>query len=283
MEHPKRILDRYGLEPKITLGQNFLVEDSILQRICRLAELTPQDQVLEIGPGTGSLTDLLADRAGNVMAVELDRRLEPILKGQLKGRKNIQLIFADILDLDPGSLFSAPYKVVANVPYYITGAIFKMLLSSSRKPSLMVLTVQREVADRLSAGPGDMSLLAVSVQLYGSITTEFTVRAGSFWPRPDVDSAVVRFRLYERPLIEEREVPALMTMVRQAYGNKRKQLQKSLRVFQEDRSRLLDDIQSAGVDPRSRPETLAVEEWLALYQVLSVNIPPAADLAPGII
>ena len=140
--HPKQLLAIYNLEPKKSLGQNFLFDENILAQIVDWASLTTEDQVLEIGPGLGSLTRQLAERAGRVVAVELDRRFFPILKGELAGFDNIELLHGDILEQDPAALFQGSYKVVANVPYYITGAILRHLLGSSRKPSLLLLTVQ---------------------------------------------------------------------------------------------------------------------------------------------
>ncbi len=269
MIHPKGILGRYGVHPKKSLGQNFLVEASILQRICDLGTLTRTDNVLEIGPGIGSLTKIIADSSGQVVAIELDDRLIAILRDELAGYDNIRLIHDSVLDVVPSEFFGAPYKVVANVPYYITGAILQHLLDPPTKPSLMVLTVQKEVAQRLTAEPGKMSILSVSVQLHGDINTEFIIRAGSFWPKPGVDSAVVRFTAHKDVLIEQSEVGAFMKLVRTGFSSKRKQLQKNLRAIISDRDQLQDTLTSVGIDGTRRAQTLFIEEWLALFRSLS--------------
>ena len=167
--HPRQILDRYGIAPKQSLGQNFLYDEGLLARIAAAAELSPDDAVLEIGPGLGALTRQLAQSAGRVVAVELDDRLLPVLRYELEPFANVEIVHGDILSFDPASRFDGPFVVVANVPYYITGAILRRLLEGWPRPRRMVITVQREVADRLTAKPPHMSLLAVSVQYYGSV------------------------------------------------------------------------------------------------------------------
>ncbi|MBK7216569.1 MAG: ribosomal RNA small subunit methyltransferase A [Candidatus Promineofilum sp.] len=198
--HPKQLLDRYHIEPKKSLGQNFLHDEGLLGRIVAAAELSPDDEVLEVGPGLGALTRVLARAARRVVAVELDGRLLPVLESELGGLGNVELVHGDVLQLDPADWFAAPYVVVANVPYYITGAILRHLLGGRPRPRRLVLTVQREVADRLTARPPEMSLLAVSVQYYGRARLVSTVKAGAFWPRPEVDSAVVRIDVDPRHL-----------------------------------------------------------------------------------
>ena len=158
--HPKQLLSHYRLEPKKSLGQNFLFDENVLARIVEAAELTPFEPVLEIGPGLGSLTRLLAQTAVPVTAVELDNRFLPILQTELAYFDNVRLIHGDILTQNLEALFDQPYKVVANVPYYITGAILRHLLSAKQKPTSVVMTVQKEVAERITAVPPKMSLLA---------------------------------------------------------------------------------------------------------------------------
>jgi 16S rRNA (adenine1518-N6/adenine1519-N6)-dimethyltransferase len=199
--HPKHLLDRYQIEPKKSLGQNFLSDEGLLARIVAAADLSPEDEALEVGPGLGALTRPLARAARRVVAVELDGRLLPVLESELGGLGNVELVHGDVLQLYPADWFAAPYVVVANVPYYITGAILRHLLDGRPRPRRLVLTVQREVADRLTARPPEMSLLAVSVQYYGRVRLVSTVKAGAFWPRPEVDSAVVRIDVDERHLL----------------------------------------------------------------------------------
>ena len=200
--HPKHLLDRYQIEPKKSLGQNFLHDEGLLGRLVAAADLSPDDDVLEVGPGLGALTRVLARAARRVVAVELDGRLLPVLESELSGLDNVELVHGDVLELDPADWFATPYVVVANVPYYITGAILRHLLGRQPRPRQLVLTVQREVAARLTARPPEMSLLAVSVQYYGRARLVSTVKAGAFWPRPEVDSAVVRIDVDARHLLD---------------------------------------------------------------------------------
>lgn len=269
--HPKQILTEYNLEPKKSLGQNFLFDENILAQIVDWAELTPEDEVLEIGPGLGSLTKQLAERAGRVVSVELDDRFIPILQNELANNDNIELLHGDILDQDMSIIFQESYKVAANVPYYITGAILRHLLGSTRKPSLIVLTLQKEVAERITAVPPNMSLLAVSVQYYGQAQLLKTVKAGSFWPRPDVDSAVMRIDLTKEQdaLLDAEEEQKFFRIVRTGFSQKRKQLQKNLRQLGLSKADVSDLLGRAGIDGRRRAETLELEEWHAIVRELS--------------
>ncbi|MCP4427016.1 MAG: ribosomal RNA small subunit methyltransferase A [Chloroflexi bacterium] len=258
--HPKQLLQRYGLEPKKSLGQNFLFDKNVLARIAAAAELSEQDAVLEIGPGLGSLTRLLLDTAVSVTAVELDNRFIPILLRELQDYDNLNLVHGDILEQNLADWFDKPYKVVANVPYYITGAILRHLLSSQPKPSLIVMTVQKEVAERITAVPPHMSLLAVSVQYYGRVRIVDTIKAGAFWPRPDVDSAVIRVDLDNGTRIDVNDA-VFFKIVRTGFSQKRKQLQKNLRQLGYDRVVIAEALKQAGVDGRRRAETLTLDEW----------------------
>lgn len=269
MTHPKHILEQYGLEPKQSLGQNFLADDNLLARVVDAAEVTEKDNVLEIGPGLGTLTHHLARRAGQVVAVELDDRFIPILEAEMAPYDNVTIVHGDILEQDPAGWFGEePYKVVANVPYYITGAILRHLLEGAGKPEMMVLTVQKEVAERITAEPGDMGLLAVSVRFYGAAEKVDTIKAGAFWPRPDVDSAILRVDLREGPHLPPAEEGAFFRIARAGFSQRRKQLQKNLRGLGYKRKEIMGLLQQAGVDGRRRAETLSMEEWMAVYRVL---------------
>jgi 16S rRNA (adenine1518-N6/adenine1519-N6)-dimethyltransferase len=264
--HPKALLQRYQLEPKQSLGQNFLFDDGILARIAATADLNPDDHILEIGPGLGGLTRHLAKTAVRVVAVELDNRLLPVLQNELAYFKNVDIIHGDILEQNPADLFDSPYKVIANVPYYITGAVLRHLLTAVHKPTLMVLTVQKEVAERLTAIPSHMSLLAVSVQFYGRVQISHLIKAGAFWPRPEVDSAVIRLDLYEEPLLPPAEEEAFFQLVKAGFSQKRKQLHKNLRSLGWTREVVETVLERAGVDGQRRAETLTIGEWTAVYQ-----------------
>jgi 16S rRNA (adenine1518-N6/adenine1519-N6)-dimethyltransferase len=266
--HPRHLLQRYGLHPKKGLGQNFLVEEAALRRIVTAADLTESDTVLEIGPGLGALTRHLAVAAGRVVAVELDDRFIPVLREQLAGVSNVELIEGDILALDPAALVGGPYKVVANLPYYITAAVLRHLLESTPRPELMVLTVQLEVAQRLTAQPGEMSLLAISVQYYGPVRQVARIKAGSFYPRPEVDSAVVRVDLDRDPPLTGPDERCFFRVVRAGFGQRRKQLRNSLKAGLGIPAKEVEAaLTAAGIDPRRRAETLSLDEWGKLAQV----------------
>ena len=229
------------------------------------ANLKPDDQVLEIGPGLGSLTHHLANLSAQVVAVELDDRFIPILQAQLEGLDNVIVIHGDILKMDPAAYLGSGYKVVANVPYYITGAILRHLLTSSPKPAQMTLTVQQEVAARLTALPGKMSILSVTAQYYGQITNVLTIKAGSFWPRPEVDSAVINLILRRQLPLEPHEEAALFRVVKVGFSQKRKQLQKNLRAIVDSRADVQNALRRADIDGTRRAETLSIDEWISLY------------------
>jgi 16S rRNA (adenine1518-N6/adenine1519-N6)-dimethyltransferase len=270
MSNPKNLLDNYGISPKKSLGQNFLHDPNVLEKITRAAELTADDTVLEVGPGTGALTDWLADIARRVIAVELDDRLIPLLAHRLADHANVTLVHADILDVDLDLHIKAdePYCVVANLPYYITSAILRYLLERPHKPDRLVVMVQTEVAQRLVARPGDMSLLSVSVQYYGTPQIITRLSPAVFWPRPDVTSALVRIETYgaDRPVAVQDE-STFFRVVRAGFGQKRKQLRNSvgagLGVSKDEATRLLT---GAGIDPQRRAETLSLQEWAALTE-----------------
>ncbi|HID54174.1 MAG TPA: ribosomal RNA small subunit methyltransferase A [Anaerolineae bacterium] len=264
--HPKQLLQSYNLEPKKSLGQNFLFDENVLGRIVAAADLQAGDAVLEIGPGLGALTRLLAQKADRVAAVELDGRFLPILEAELAAYDNVTLIHGDILEQDPAQLFARPYKVVANVPYYITGAILRPLLSAAHKPLLMVMTVQKEVAERMSAVPPNMSLLAVSAQFYGRVQRIAAIKAGAFWPRPDVDSAVIRLELYEERPLPLNEEASFFRLVRAGFSQKRKQLKNNLRQLSLSKEEVTAVLEAAGIDGRRRAQTLTLDEWLAIYR-----------------
>jgi 16S rRNA (adenine1518-N6/adenine1519-N6)-dimethyltransferase len=261
MSHPKEILGRYNLEPKKSLGQNFLFDENVLWRIVNAADIASGDQVLEIGPGLGALTKLLAQTAVSVTAVELDDRLLPILEEELAPYHNITLIHGDILEQDPAALFTGPYKVVANVPYYITGAILRHLLSAPNKPTTMVLTVQKEVADRITAVPPHMSLLAVSTQFYANVERVDVLKAGAFWPRPDVDSAVICLDLSQNPTPDPEFESQFFRLVKAGFSQKRKQLRKNLRQLGRSKTEIDTILTQANIDGTRRAETLTLAEW----------------------
>jgi 16S rRNA (adenine1518-N6/adenine1519-N6)-dimethyltransferase len=265
------LLRQYGLRPHKGLGQNFLQDESALQKIVAVADLEPADAVLEIGPGLGSLTRHLALAARTVTAVELDQNLFPALNAVLAPYSNVRLVHGDILELDPAELMAASdYVVVANIPYYITSAVIRHLLEFTSRPRRIVLTVQSEVAERICAGPGDMSLLALSVQVYGKPSIAKTIPAEAFYPAPKVDSAVVKIDIYPEPVIPSARLDAFFRLARSGFGQKRKTLRNSLGALV-GREQAESILAAAGIDPMRRAETLSLEEWGKISEQWSVN------------
>ncbi len=257
------ILRKYDLHPSKGLGQNFLNDTSALQQITHAANISSSDAVLEIGPGLGSLTRYLALSAGTVTAVELDRRLFPALEDILAPYKNVRLVQGDILKLDPEKLVSVSgYIVVANIPYYITSAIIRHLLEAKLQPARIVLTVQEEVAARICALPGKMSLLALSVQVYGKPTIHGRIPAGSFLPSPKVDSAILCVEIYRQPVIPIEKLDVFFRVIKAGFSQKRKTLRNALASgLGLPHTSVEQLLLKAKIDPSRRAETLTLEEW----------------------
>jgi 16S rRNA (adenine1518-N6/adenine1519-N6)-dimethyltransferase len=265
----RSLLRKFEIKPRKGLGQNFLVSEGLLQRIIAAAEIGKEDAVLEIGAGLGTLTWALAHCAGRVIALELDERLIPLLQRVLAPYPHVEIVQGDILAIEPADLVSTPYKVVANLPYYITSAILRHLLEARRTPSLMVVTVQREVAQRLVAGPGQMSLLAVSVQFYGQPRIVARAPPGAFYPSPRVSSAVVRIDLYDQPPTVVDDVGTFFDVVRAGFAQRRKQLRNSLSQGLNLRvNEVVEALHRCGLSEKQRAQELTVEQWARLYEEL---------------
>jgi 16S rRNA (adenine1518-N6/adenine1519-N6)-dimethyltransferase len=264
------LLRQFHLHPKKSLGQNFLVDESALTKVAAAADLTRDDVVLEIGPGLGSLTRHLAVLAQRVVAVELDEALLPVLHSVLRPYHNTEIIHGDILKLPPSSLILHPsYKVVANIPYYITSALLRHLLEAEGRPAVIVFTVQREVAERICARPGDMSLLAVSVQFYAQPRIMARIPAGAFYPKPEVDSAVVRLNVLPHPAVDVADHHQFFRVVKAGFSQKRKQIRNALSGGLQLAPAMVEDyLARAEIDPKRRAETLTLEEWGALVGVV---------------
>lgn len=263
------LLKRHGLTPKKGLGQNFLLDESALRAIVDWAEIPQGAEVLEVGPGLGSLTRYLALKAGRVVAVELDKDLLAPLREVLGDVDNVEVVQGDILELNPMDLMHREgYLVVANIPYYITSTLIRHLLEARLKPGRMVLTVQREVAKRICARPGEMSLLALSVQVYGKAKVVGRIPAGAFYPAPAVDSGMVRIDLYSEPLIAGEQLERFFALIRAGFSQRRKTLRNSLAGGMgwtvEEAALLLG---RAKIDAKRRAETVSMEEWGRLVEV----------------
>jgi 16S rRNA (adenine1518-N6/adenine1519-N6)-dimethyltransferase len=258
-----------GIRPKKGLGQNFLIDPADRARIVAAADLTRDDTVLEIGPGPGVLTELLVEQAGRVVAVELDDRLIPFLRERFAGQAHVSIVHADILETDPAQLIEGrPYKVVANLPYYITSAVIRHLLESNPAPDLLVLTVQREVAERMVAQPPNMSLLALGTQFYSTGKIVARIPAGAFYPAPKVESAVVRLDRRREPVAGDITSGQFFEVARAGFSQPRKQLRNSLAAgLGLPPSEVEVWLGRAGVDPKRRAETLTLAEWAALTRL----------------
>lgn len=247
--------------PKKSLGQHFLVQEGVLEKIVRTAELSRDDTVLEIGPGTGNLTRKLAEKAGRVIAVEKDRNMIPSLRHLAD---NVEVMEGDALEQVP-QVAGRYTKVVANIPYYITGRLLRVLLKE--RFSLLVLLLQKEVAKRICATPPSMNLLAVSVQAYGAPSVEFSVSKGSFSPPPTVDSAVVKIIPHKNSLPREH---AFFTIVRAGFSHPRKQLAGNLlENIRIERKVLQEYFKELDIKPTARAQELSLSQWHKLSEVLS--------------
>lgn len=262
------LLKQYGLRADKKLGQNFLQDPFALESIAAAAQIEPSDTVLEIGPGLGSLTRYLAASARQVIAVELDADLIPPLQAVTSTYDNIQIIHGDILKISPRELIRKPdYLVVANIPYYITSAIIRHLLESDNKPRRIVLTIQKEVADRICAKPGDMSLLALSVQVYGQPRIVKRIPANAFFPAPKVDSAVLCVDIYPSPQIPSESINTFFKLIKAGFSQKRKTLRNSLSSGLHIPPPTAEEmLTKAGIDPMRRAETLSIDEWRSLCE-----------------
>ena len=262
------VLKRHGLRADKSLGQNFLQDPFALEAIASAAELQSTDIVLEIGPGLGSLTRYLAASAKQVIAVELDYELLIPLRAVLAPYKNVRVVHGDILKLSPQELVAEnDYIVAANIPYYITSAVIRHLLESDPKPRRIVLTIQKEVAERICAKPGDMSLLALSVQVYGNPRIAARIPASAFFPEPKVDSAVISVDIYATPLIKPDLLESFFKMIKAGFSQKRKTLRNSLSAGLHVSTAIAEELlKKANIDPMRRAETLSIDEWQILCE-----------------
>ncbi len=263
----RNFLYAHHIRPNKAFGQNFIVDHAILLRIVEAAEIQADDQVLELGAGTGVLTRELAKHARRVVAVELEREMVSLLVKTTRNYPNVELLERNLLYVDPTEVFgSEPYKLVANLPYYITAPTFRHFLESANAPRLFVVMVQHEVAQRIVAGPGDMSLLGVSIQFYGKPKIIEHVPARAFYPAPKVDSAILRIDVKDEVPLTPGQRDSFFRLVQAGFSQRRKQLHNSLthglhRKNVEVQAWLL----GANIDSSRRAETLSIEDWLRLW------------------
>lgn len=260
----KSLLKSHGLWAKKSLGQNFLVNRNVLDKIVETANLSKEDMVLEIGPGLGVLTRELCKAAGKVLTIEKDGKIIEILKETTKDFNNLEIINQSVLDYQIPKM---PYKVVANLPYNITSPVLRKFLESPNKPKEMTLMVQKEVAEKIEATPGDMSILAISVQFYSKPEIVEIISPTSFWPEPKVSSAIIKITNIEKKMPEIEDEKLFFRIVKAGFSEKRKMLKNSLagslRIGEEKAAEFL---KKAGINPQIRAQELNLEDWRKIYE-----------------
>lgn len=269
----RNLLYAHNMRPNKSFGQNLLVDRSVLMRIVEAAEITKSDAILEVGAGTGVLTRELAQRARRVVAVELERDMLSLLAKTTQRYTNVELLARNLLFLNPVDVFgTSPYKLVANLPYYITAPTFRHFLESENPPQCIVVMVQHEVAERIVAAPGDLSLLAISVQFYGYPRIIEQVSASAFYPAPRVDSAILRIDVHaQAPLTSDRR-DRFFRVVQAGFSEKRKQVHNSLsRGLHRKDEDIRACLANANIDPSRRAETLSIEEWLRVWRAVEAE------------
>lgn len=279
----KEILLKHGFSFKKSLGQNFLTEPNILRKIVETAQINEQTNVIEVGPGIGALTEQLAKHAKQVVAFEIDDRLIPVLADTLSPYPNVTVVNQDILKTDlstaAAEYFSEklPLKVVANLPYYITTPIMMHFLESDVVVDEMVVMMQKEVADRISAAPGTKAYgsLSIAVQYYMEASLAFIVPKTVFVPQPNVDSAILKLTRRETPAVEVTDEKAFFRLTKAAFQQRRKTLWNNLQHAygkdEQTKERLMKSLETAGIDPKRRGETLSLEEFAALSNAMKEN------------
>ena len=274
----KFIIDQYQFAFQKKFGQNFLIDSNILEGIVDSAEITKDDFVLEIGPGIGTMTQYLCEAARQVVAVEIDKALIPILEHTLSEYDNVEVINQDVLKVDIKSLAEErnngkPIKVVANLPYYITTPIIMGLFESGVPIESITIMVQKEVADRMQTGPGskDYGALSLAVQYYATAEVQMIVSANCFMPRPNVDSAVIKLTRHQEPTVNVQDEQLMFRVIRASFNQRRKTLVNGLKNSAElnfSKEEILDAIQKLGKPETIRGEALTLEEFAELSNLL---------------
>ena len=275
----RQLLRQFGVKPRKSLGQHFLIDETVLECILSTAELNPGDIVVEVGPGLGILTEGLAKQGAQVIAVELDRKLVTLLKRRLTAFPDVKIINADILRVTPRQILESKsavsalfqgYKVIANLPYYITSPLLRHFFEALPQPSEMIVMVQKEVGEAMVAKPGNMSLLSVKTQFYSKPTIVSYVPPSSFYPPPKVDSVILRLDVYSQPPIEIPNPASFFDVVMHGFSSPRKQLRNSLaHSLDMPPSQVTLLLEKTGIEGERRAETLSLEEWRELWKVFA--------------
>lgn len=269
----KSVLSKHGFHFSKSLGQNFLTNPSVCPRMAEACGLTKEYGALEVGPGCGVLTRELANLAGDVVALELDERLFPVLKETLAGQDNVKVIHGDVLKTDLHELLNRefgnrPVAVCANLPYYITSPVIMYLLESRLPVECITVMVQKEAADRLCAKPGtrECGAVTLAVQYYAEAEKLFSVSRGSFIPSPNVDSAVIRLTPRKELPLQDKDEKRLFSLIKSAFGQRRKTLTNSLQGAGYSRAQVVDILDKAGILQTARAEQLTMEQFMALNE-----------------
>lgn len=246
------LLEKHGLKPNKSLGQNFLLDENVLDKIVEAAEVGANDNVIEVGPGLGVLTRKLAERAGHVTAIELDRGLVCLLERENELLENVEFVHQDALKYDPP--LDVDYKLVANIPYYITSPLISHFLMAENRPTKIVVLIQKEVAEKICAKEGKLNVLALHVQIFGKPRIVAKVSPGAFYPEPKVESAILEIEVFDEPVVEN--YMSLYKIIHQAFSQKRKKLTNTL-------PELKEKLIELGLGSL-RPERLTIEDWKRL-------------------
>lgn len=270
----KGLCHKYGLQPSKKYGQNYLVNFEPVKKMIEASELNKKDTVVEIGPGFGVLTFALAESAGKVIAFEIEKKLEEYWREKMKEYKNIEIVWGNVLTRITYHISHiTKYKVVANLPYQITSHVLRTLLELEQKPEMIVVMVQKEVAERICAKPGDMSMLAVSVQYYGEPKIIKRVSRGNFWPEPKVDSAVLSIQTYKHKNIQTSFDKNFFEIVKAGFANKRKQLWRNLSVgLKMDGEKVKKAVLETTGSEKSRAQELSLDQWKKLVEHIARNM-----------
>lgn len=274
----REMLARAGLTPNKLLGQNFLIDQNILKKIVAAADPKPGETILEVGPGLGALTNFLSETGAKIIAVEKDAKIARILENEIAKHhaRNMKLIIGDILKMpDDFFLDLGAYRVVANIPYYLTARLLRKLLEEVSQPKEIVVTIQKEVAERILAHPPHMNLLALAIQTYGTPRILFPVSKGSFWPMPDVDSAVLKIENISKEFFKTNafDEKLFFKLLKSAFGTKRKTLVNSLeREFEIKKDTLRTILEGLGLSLTVRPEELALSDWVRLIHTIKNEV-----------
>lgn len=271
IETLKNILQRNGLSPNKTYGQHFLMDETVLEDMIDEARVTDKDVVVEVGPGIGNLTERLLQRDCQLLSLEKDPQFLRVLKSLKKQYDNFEYELVDVLKYNFTESGLKNYKVVANIPYYITGKIVQLFLNQTNKPKSLTLLMQKEVAQNIVAKPGQLNLPAIAVQLYGDAKLVSIVPAFKFYPKPKVDSAVLHIELHQKPKYKLDDEKKFFRILRACFAGKRKQIHNTLcnnlKLEKAFVSKLLDEV---GIEPAARPQQLSIEQWIKLVEKIQL-------------